>query len=124
MPRSPSRKLNGGEASATPMTSAPRAFTSSSLSAMAGESADRATAVAKSTVATLPPVGGEGRPRERSERGRGGGATLAPSMVVENVSCMEQAAPPTPDPSPPLASLAGGGEKRRVIASLLAGILR
>src|SRR5580658_598229 len=27
--------------------------------------------------------------------------------------CSEQAAPPTPDPSPPLASLAGGGEHRR-----------
>src|SRR5712675_719201 len=30
---------------------------------------------------TLPPVGGEGRPRERSSRGRGGGTTLAPSKL-------------------------------------------
>jgi len=29
----------------------------------------------------------------------------------------EQAAPPTPDPSPPLASLAGGGELQKVIVS-------
>ncbi len=62
-------------------------------------------------AATLPPVGGEGRPREQSERGRGGGTTLAP--------CSRP--PPTPNPSPPLAEpvlglaegktrgLAGGG---------------
>src|SRR6185437_3987369 len=52
---------------------------------------------------TLPPVGGEGRTRSRSERGRGGGATLAPYSWL----------PPTPDPSPPLATLAGGGEPTR-----------
>lgn len=49
----------------------------------------------KRSSLTLPPrSGGEGR-RERSER-RGGGLSV----------------PPTPDPSPPLASLAGGGEKQ------------
>jgi hypothetical protein len=53
---------------------------------------------------TLPPVGGEGRPRERSERGRGGEPTLVPCVWL----------PPTPNPSPPLASLAGGGELQRI----------
>src|SRR5437588_390904 len=60
--------------------------------------------------------GGEGRPGERSERGRGGGATLAPCLSLKPHACSEQAAPPTPDPSPPLASLAGGGEQRGVWA--------
>jgi hypothetical protein len=32
-------------------------------------------------------------------------------VLLEIQSAIEQAAPPTPDPSPPLASLAGGGEK-------------
>jgi hypothetical protein len=32
-------------------------------------------------------------------------------MLVENHASSVPAAPPTPDPSPPLASLAGGGEK-------------
>src|SRR5262249_38127339 len=36
------------------------------------------------------------------ERGRGGGTTLAPCSWL----------PPAPDPSPPLASLAGGGERK------------
>src|SRR5882672_11164647 len=49
-------------------------------------------------LSTLPPVGGEGG--ERSEPG--GGTTLAPCSRL----------PPTPDPSPPLASLAGGGERK------------
>lgn len=50
----------------------------------------------KRSALTLPPrSGGEGR-RERSER-RGGGSSIEP---------------PTPDPSPPLASLAGGGENK------------
>src|SRR5712675_128363 len=51
-------------------------------------------------ASTLPPFGGEGRPAQRSCDGRGGGPTLAPRPRL----------PPTPDPSPPLASLAGGGE--------------
>ncbi len=45
--------------------------------------------------------GGEGR-RERSERRGGGALHITPSS--------EKKAPPTPNPSPPLASLAGGGE--------------
>src|SRR5712675_2393687 len=117
------KKLNGGEALATPMTSVPRAFTSSSLSAMAVEIADRETAVAKSTAATLPPTqvgparlahfslrnpgkpgfrGGEGRPRERSERGRGGGPTLVRSKWRP------------PPPTPPRHALRARGEGRRM----------
>src|SRR5580704_18043610 len=45
-------------------------------------------------------------------RVRGGGTTLAPSQRIGAlIACSAQAAPPTPDPSPPLASLAGGGEQ-------------
>jgi hypothetical protein len=47
------------------------------------------------------PLGGEGRPLERSESGRGGGDFARAESVQ---------APPTPNPSPPRASRAGGGE--------------
>src|SRR5580700_8277734 len=36
---------------------------------------------ATTLASTLPPIGGEGRPRERSERGRGGGTILAPNLL-------------------------------------------
>src|SRR5262249_17858470 len=85
-------------------------------------------AIAASTACTLPPVGGEGRPRSPRDRGRGGGTTLAPTLWGTNIACSAQAAPPTPDPSPPLAEpvlglaegktrgLAGGGEKNEAKA--------
>jgi ATP-dependent Lhr-like helicase len=51
---------------------------------------------------SLPPrSGGEGRSTERSEGDRGGGLSHSARRL-----------PPTPDPSPPLASLAGGGAKK------------
>jgi branched-chain amino acid transport system permease protein len=52
-------------------------------------------------IFTLPPFGGEGRPPERSEGGRGGGTALARSLWP----------PPTPNPSPPRAPRAGEGNK-------------
>jgi hypothetical protein len=49
---------------------------------------------------TLPPrSGGEGRPPK--------------AVGVGGLACRECEAPPTPDPSPPLASLVGGGESKR-----------
>ena len=51
---------------------------------------------------------GEGRPSSRSDGGRGGGTTRAP--------CSRP--PPTPDPSPPLATLAGEGRRSRRADSL------
>ena len=55
---------------------------------------------------TLPPVGGEGRPRERSERGRGGGPISSAELVRT---------PPTPNPS--RHSLRSRGEGNRSITS-------
>src|SRR5580704_2790130 len=46
-------------------------------------------------AATLPPVGGEGRPRERSERGRGGGTTLAPRQRFFRLLSRSKRRPPT-----------------------------
>src|SRR5262249_50784541 len=69
-----------------------------------------------SGASTLPPVGGEGRPRERNEPGPSGGATLGPSPPTLNrrallASC---AAPPRPRPlPPPLGWVAGGGGRGR-----------
>ena len=56
---------------------------------------------------TLPPrSGGEGRfaPRQQGEPGWGEDAG------IERTAGADALAPPTPDPSPPLAALAGGGE--------------
>ena len=54
------------------------------------------------TFFSLPPrSGGEGRRASRKRRAPGWGDTSATVRV----------SPPTPDPSPPLAALAGGGEK-------------
>src|SRR5580658_4331494 len=48
---------------------------------------------------------------EAAERGVGGLRLLGICGERQN-ACSEQAAPPTPNPSPPLASLAGGGEQK------------
>jgi hypothetical protein len=58
-----------------------------------------------------PLAGRVGRVSEANADGVGG-LPLLRSCDAKN-ACSEQAAPPTLDPSPPLASLAGGGEKRR-----------
>src|SRR5262249_13135534 len=64
------------------------------------------------SAATLPPVVGEGRPQSR-QRLRTGWGDYACSSVGDatKYACSEQAAPPTPDPSPPRASRAGGGAR-------------
>src|SRR5215470_11819366 len=61
---------------------------------------------------TLPPVGGEGRATQRSCGARGGGATLTHAPVMRRKRLLGTSGAPTPDPSPPLASLARGGECR------------
>src|SRR5580704_7504325 len=51
---------------------------------------------------------------------RGGSAVAAKLRWTGwgDYACFEQAAPPTPSPSPPLASLAGGGEQAECVAAL------
>src|SRR5580658_3800774 len=61
---------------------------------------------------------------EAAERGVGGLRLLGICGGRQN-ACSEQAAPPTPNPSPPLASLAGGGEQKEMwrCVQLFGGLL-
>jgi len=64
----------------------------------------------------LPPrplAGRGGRRRSATADGVGGLRLLRPRNQADDAGSV-LAAPPTPSPSPPLASLAGGGERRQL----------